>query len=69
MRWGNDRIDQSKIPGFLVSTVEGYPLYVKYGFKEVGRWEVDMERWPELGLKGKYMNAYLVRYPMDAASA
>lgn len=63
MKWGTDRLEATKIPGFIVSTDEGYGLYLKHGYKEIESWEADMSRWPELGVNGKYKNAYLVRHP------
>ena len=66
MEWGIDKLEEMNVPGFIVSTNEGYGLYLKHGFKEIGRWEVDMSRWPPG--EGMYKNAFLTRMPSGHAS-
>jgi len=61
MNWGNAKQEEMNWPGFIEATDQGYGLYIKHGYKEVERWEVDMERWAELGGSGMYKNVYLVR--------
>ena len=66
MRWGTDKLEEMKVPGFIVSTNQGYGLYLKHGFQEIGRWEVDMSWWPPG--EGMYKNAFLTRMPSGYAS-
>ena len=66
MRWGTDKLEEMKVPGFIVSTNQGYGLYLKHGFQEIGRWEVDMSRWPPG--EGMYKNAFLTRMPSGYSS-
>lgn len=66
MKWGTDKIEEMKVPGFIVSTDQGYGLYLKHGFKEIERWETDMSRWPPG--KGMYKNVFLTRMPSDYAA-
>ncbi|KAK3168163.1 hypothetical protein OEA41_004609 [Lepraria neglecta] len=61
-RWW-DKLEEMKVPGFIVATDQGYGLYIKHGFREVERWEVDMGRWPQWGGNGMYMNVFLTRHP------
>ena len=61
MKWGTDKLEEMKVPGFIVATDQGYVLYLKHGFKEIGRWEADMSRWPPG--QGMYKNAFLTRMP------
>ena len=63
MKWGTDKLEEIKVPGFIVATDQGYGLYIKHGFREVERWEVDMGRWPQWGGNGTYMNVFLTRHP------
>ena len=63
MRWGTGKLEEMQVPSFIVSSEQGYGLYMKHGYKEVDRWEVDMGRWPQWGGNGMYMNAFLTRYP------
>ena len=66
VKWGTDKLEEMKVPGYIVSTDQGYGLYIKHGFKEYERWEVDMSRWPPG--EGMYKNAFLIRMPSDYAS-
>ena len=66
MKWGTDKLEEMKVPGFIVSTHQGYGLYLKHGFKEMGRWEVDMSQWPPA--EGMYKNVFLTRMPSGYAS-
>ena len=61
MKWGIDKLEEMKVPGFIVATDQGYGLYLKYGFKEIERWEFDMNQWSPG--KGMYMNVFLTRFP------
>jgi len=65
MKWGTEKLEEMKVPGFIISTDQGYGLYVKHGFREVERWEVDLGRWAQLGGSGPYKNVYLTRIPLD----
>ena len=66
VKWGTDKLEEMKVPVYVVSTNQGYGLYLKHGFKEVGRWEVDMSRWPPG--EGMYKNVFLTRMPSGYAS-
>lgn len=59
MKWGTDKLEEMKVPGFILSTAQGYGLYLKHGFKEIERWETDMSRWPPG--QGMYKNVFLTR--------
>ena len=67
MKWGIDKLDEMQVPSFIVSSEQGYGLYMKHGYKEIDRWEIDMGRWPQWGGNGMYMNAFLTRYPAKPA--
>ena len=66
MKWGIDKLEEMKVPGFIVSTDQGFGLYLKHGFKEMERWEVDMGRWPPG--QGMYKNVFLTRTPAGYAA-
>ena len=57
MKWGTDKLQEMKVPGFIISTDQGYGLYLKHVFKEIERWETDMSRWPPG--QGMYKNVFL----------
>lgn len=59
MKWGTDKLEEMKVPWFILSTDQGYGLYLKHGFKEIERWETDMSRW--LPGQGMYKNVFLTR--------
>lgn len=63
MKWGTDKLEDMKVPGFILSMDQGYGLYLKHGFKhgfkEIERWETDMGRWPPG--QGVYKNVFLTR--------
>ena len=63
MRWGIDKLDEMKVPGFIIATEQGYGLYIKHGFKEIERWEVDMSQWPPG--HGTYKNIFLTRMSLS----
>lgn len=65
MKWGIEKLEEMQVPGFIVSTDQGYGLYLKHGFKEIERWEVDMSRWPPA--EGMYKNVFLTRMPCGHA--
>ena len=48
---------------FIISTDEGYKLYLKHGWKEVDRWEADLGRWSESSKGVMYKNVYMIREP------
>ena len=62
MKFGTDKIEEMKVPGFIISTVQGHGLYLKHGFKEVDRWEVDMNQWSPG--EGMYKNIFLTKLPL-----
>ena len=61
MRFGTDKIEEMKVPGFTIATVEGHGLYLKHGFKEVARWEFDLNQWSPG--EGMYKNVFLTKLP------
>ena len=67
MRWGIDKLEEMKVPGFIVSTDVGYDLYSKHGFKVIERWEADLSRWPPA--QGIYRNYFMTRMPSSFASS
>ena len=67
MKWGTDKLEEMKMPGFIVSSHQGYGLYLKHGFEEVERWEIDMSRWPPK--EGMYKNVLLTKLPSGYASS
>lgn len=69
MKWGTDKLEETKVPGFILASEQGYGLYIKHGFHEVDRWEVDMGQWPQLGRSGSYKNVFLTRQPLNGALA
>lgn len=69
MQWGTERLEETQIPGFIIASDQGYGLYIKNGFKEVERWEVDLDQWSQLGGNGIYKNVYLTRQPARNTAA
>ena len=67
MRWGIDKLEEMQVPSFIISSDQGHWLYMKHGYKEIERWEIDMGRWPQWGEKGMYKNTFLTRYPAKPA--
>lgn len=67
MKWGTDKLEEMKVPGFIVSSDQGYGLYLKHGFKEIERWETDLSRWPPG--QGKYKNVFMTRMPLDSTAS
>ena len=67
MRWGTDKLEEMQVPSFIISTDQGHGLYIKHGYKEIERWEIDMGRWPQWGGNGMYKNIFLTRYPAKPA--
>ena len=65
MDWGTNELEKMKAPGFIEATDQGYGLYIKHGFIEIRRWEVDMGKWAHIGGSGMYKNVYLVREPSE----
>lgn len=63
MKWGTDKLEEMQVPSVIIATPQSYGLYIKHGYKEVGRWEIDMGRWPQWGGSGTYKNVFLTRYP------
>lgn len=41
LKWGLQKADSLKRRTYLEGTTEGYPLYLKYGFKTVEESEID----------------------------
>lgn len=62
MKWGTEKIEQMKGQSIIIATEEGYGLYVKHGFTEVERMDVDLEQW---GGHGRYTSAILTRELKD----
>lgn len=61
MKWGIEKLEEMNVAGFIVSSHQGYSLYLKHGFKEIERWEADMSRWPPA--EGMYKNVFMTRIP------
>ncbi|KAF4977273.1 hypothetical protein FZEAL_6161 [Fusarium zealandicum] len=62
MRWGLERADADELPCFLEATVEGKPIYVRFGFQTVGEEVFD---WPE----GQIAEAYMERDAKTGSAA
>lgn len=67
MKWGTDKLEEIKVPGFIIATDQGFGLYIKHGFKKVEHWEVDLGQWPQWGEAGAYKNVFLTREPLESA--
>ena len=67
MKWGIEKMEELKVPGFITATDQGYGLYLKHGFKEIDRWETDLSRWPPA--QGTYKNVFMTRMPSGTASS
>jgi hypothetical protein len=52
VKWGTDQADERGIPCYLESSPEGFGLYNKHGFKEVGFFDTD------IGIKQDGKNIY-----------
>ena len=66
MRWGLAKQKEIKVPGFIHATIQGYGLYIKYGFEQVERFEIDLT---ELGGQGSYSSIFLIKDgSLDTAS-
>ncbi|KAJ5645889.1 hypothetical protein N7490_002261 [Penicillium lividum] len=61
LRWGITQADALQARIYLEATPEGYPLYVKYGWKEVGEIEFDFD---QLGYHGKENLILMMRDPI-----
>lgn len=69
VEWGTDRLEEEmKVPGFIISTDQGFGLYVRHLFRKLERWEVDLGQWPQFGGSGPYKDVYLIRQPNTASS-
>ncbi|KAF0319628.1 hypothetical protein K4K61_011226 [Colletotrichum sp. SAR11_59] len=47
IRWGTDKVDQEGIYCWVQSSMGGVPAYEKYGFREVGRLEANLDVYAE----------------------
>lgn len=60
MEWGTDKLERESLPSVIVSTVAGYGLYEKWGYKMQEQYFVDLDK---IGGEGMYFNAVMTRYP------
>ncbi|MCJ1236240.1 hypothetical protein MMC14_004218 [Varicellaria rhodocarpa] len=67
VRWGIDKSEESEIPLYLESTEIGAPLYERFGFTEVDRLTLDVEKWAEFGARGTYSYHFMIREPRSRA--
>lgn len=67
MEWGTDKLEEMQVPSFIIASSQGYGLYIKHGYKEIERWEIDMGRWSQWGGNGMFKNFFLTRYPAKPA--
>ncbi|KAJ5281739.1 hypothetical protein N7478_007111 [Penicillium angulare] len=63
LRWGCEKADALQVRIYLEATPEGYPLYVKYGWKAVENVDFDMN---ELGAHGVDDFVFMIRDPKPA---
>lgn len=50
MKWGSQRADELSLPIYLESSPTAHPIYHKYGFKDVGRVDIDLTPYGGAGL-------------------
>ncbi|KAJ5784273.1 uncharacterized protein N7503_009485 [Penicillium pulvis] len=61
LRWGIELADSLQTRIYLEATAEGYPLYIKYGWKHLEEIELDLEK---LGCHGKESFFLMMRDPV-----
>ncbi|THC94813.1 hypothetical protein EYZ11_005720 [Aspergillus tanneri] len=49
LKWGMDKADANNARIYLEATLEGYPLYLKYGWKVVEEFVLDYEKYGGAG--------------------
>lgn len=69
IRWGTEQADRLGVFCWVHASEAGWPVFVRHGFEEVDRLEVDLDEWaagpPATGGNwGKYVFRYLVRQPV-----
>ena len=64
IQWGCDIAQKHGVPSFLEASPAGLPVYQKSGFKEVGRFVFDLEKY---GGKGSRINVQMIKYPETAS--
>jgi GNAT superfamily N-acetyltransferase len=52
VKWGVEKADEIGLPAYTEGSTKGMQLYLSYGFKEVDRVTVDLEKWG--GSKGEF---------------
>ncbi|KID93157.1 Acyl-CoA N-acyltransferase [Metarhizium guizhouense ARSEF 977] len=45
LKWGTTEADRLGLPAYLESSEEGYALYERHGWREVGKLVVDLSKW------------------------
>jgi GNAT superfamily N-acetyltransferase len=60
IKWGCDIAQEHGVPAFLEATPAGLPVYQKSGFREVEKFEIDLEKY---GGVGRRVNVQMIKYP------
>ncbi len=68
MEWGTKLADERCLECWLEGTPHGMRLYRKFGFEEVERFGIDLERWEQGTGKGVFEHVVMVRQPRREAS-
>ncbi|RAQ49720.1 GNAT family acetyltransferase [Aspergillus flavus] len=66
LQWGTEQADARNARIYLEATIEGYPLYRKYGWHEVDRIEID---YAQYGGTGQITFIIMMRDPQSSAVA
>ena len=64
LQWGTQRADARNARIYLEATIEGYPLYRKYGWHEVDRLVID---YAQYGGTGQITFVLMMRDPQSPA--
>ena len=63
MEWGTGLADDNGLECWLEGTPDGLRLYRKFGYREVERFGIDLEKWDEGKGKGVFEHIVMVREP------
>ena len=64
IKWGCDIAQEHGVPAFLEATTAGLPVYQKSGFREVGKFEFDLEKYGGIGSK---INVQMAKHPENTS--
>ena len=66
LQWGTEQADARNARIYVEASIEGYPLYRKYGWHEVDRLEID---YAQYGGTGEITFILMMRDPQSSAVA